>query len=114
MEESVSRLGGSSMHGRFSRAVKKSRFTLANSTYYKPSNRTKTMTLSKAEGDIFANKTNILLAKSQRQIASWLPHRTARVEPSIHPEEIEDEEGDFSVGPELYVRIHGHSDTASS
>ena len=72
------------------------------------------MTLSKAEGDIFANKTNILLAKSQRQIASWLPPRTARDEPSIHPEEIEDEEGDFSVEPEVYVKIYGYSDAASS
>ena len=71
------------------------------------------MTLSKAEGDIFANKTNILLAKSQRQIASWLPPRTARDEPSVQPEN-EDDEGDFSVGPEVYVKIYGCSDTASS
>lgn len=102
------------MRGRFCRAVIKSRFTLANSAHLKPSNHTKTMTLSKAEGDIFANKTNILLAKSQRQIASWLPPRTARNERSVQPEEIEDEEGDFSVGPELYVKIYGCSDTASS
>ena len=72
-----------------------------------------TMTLNKAEGDIFANKTNILLAKSQRQIASWLPPRTARDEPSVQPEN-EDDEGDFSVGPELYVKIYGCSDAASS
>ena len=102
------------MHGRFCRAVIKSRSTLASLTYCKPSNNTKTMTLSKAEGDIFANKTNILLAKSQRQIASWLPPRLAREEPSVQPEDIDDEEGDFSVGPELYVKMYGHSDTASS
>ena len=113
MEENVSRLGGSSMHGMFCRAVLKSRSTLANSTYFEHPNDTKTMTLSKAEGGIFANKTNILLAKSQRQIASWLPPRAARDEPSIQPD-IEDEEGDFSVGPELYVKIYGCSDTVSS
>ena len=65
-----------------------------------------TMTISKIESDIFANKTNILLAKSQRQIASWLPPRTATDELSVQPEEVEDGEGDFSVGPELYVKIY--------
>ena len=65
------------------------------------------MTLSKAESDIFANKTSILLAKSQRHIASWLPPRTTRDEPSVQPEEeIEDGEGDFSVAPEVYVKIY--------
>ncbi|KAK0508578.1 hypothetical protein JMJ35_008854 [Cladonia borealis] len=60
------------------------------------------MAISKAESDIFANKTNILLAKSQRQIASWLPPRTAKDEPSVQPEEeLEDGEGDFLVAPEV-------------
>lgn len=113
MERVFGELGGSSMHGRFCRAALKSRSMLANLTYFKPSHYAKTMTLSKAEGDIFANKTNILLAKSQRQIALWLPPRAARDEPSIQPD-IEDEEGDFSVGPELYVKIYGCSEPASS
>ena len=66
------------------------------------------MALSKTENDIFANKTNILLAKSQRQIASWLPPRTARDEPGVQPEEeTEDGEADFSVAPEVYVKIYG-------
>ena len=86
----------------------KSRFTLADLTYFKPPNRTETMALSKTESDIFANRTNILLAKSQRQIASWLPPRTAGDEPSVQPEEeIEDGEGDFSAAPEVYVEIYG-------
>ncbi len=73
------------------------------------------MTLSKTESDIFANRTNILLAKSQRQIASWLSPRTARDEPSVQPEEeIEDGEGDFSVAPEVYVAIYGSSDAEPS
>ena len=73
------------------------------------------MTLSKTESDIFANRTNILLAKSQRQIASWLPPRTAKDEPSVQAEEeIENGEGDFSVGPEVYVQIYGWSDAASN
>lgn len=29
------------------------------------------------EGDIAFNKLNVALARSQRQIASWLPQRTA-------------------------------------
>ena len=65
------------------------------------------MALIKTESDIFANKTNVLLAKSQRQIASWLPPRTARDEPSVQPEEDEDGEGDFSAAPEVYVKIYG-------
>ena len=73
------------------------------------------MAISKAESDIFANKTNILLAKSQRQIASWLPPRTVRDEPSVQPEEeLKDGEGDFSVAPEVYVRIYGYNDAALS
>ena len=60
------------------------------------------MAISNIESDIFATKTNILLAKSQRQIASWLPPRTARAEPSVQPEEeTEDGEEDFSVAPEV-------------
>lgn len=74
-----------------------------------------TMALSKTESDIFANKTNILLAKSQRQIASWLPPRTARDKSSVQlEEETEDGEEDFSVAPEVYVMIYGQSDAASS
>ena len=76
-------------------------------TYFTPPNQTETMALSKTESDIFANRTNILLAKSQRQIASWLPPRTVRDEPSGQPEEIEDGEGDFSAAPEVYVEIYG-------
>ena len=73
------------------------------------------MAISKAESDIFTNKTNILLAKSQRQIALWLPPRTARDEPSVQPgEELEDGEGDFSVAPEVYVQIYWWNDAASS
>ena len=73
------------------------------------------MAISKAESDIFANKTNILLAKSQRQIASWLPPRTVTNELSVQPEEeLEDGEGDFSVAPELYVQIYGYTDAALS
>ena len=52
------------------------------------------------EGDILANKTNILLAKSRLQIASWLPPRTANDALDVQDE---DEEQEFVAAPELYV-----------
>ena len=73
------------------------------------------MAINKAESDIFANKTKILLAKSQRQIASWLPPRTVRDELSVQPEEeVEDGEGDFSAAPEVYVQTYRYNNAALS
>ncbi|KAL8692622.1 MAG: hypothetical protein Q9218_002386 [Villophora microphyllina] len=58
-----------------------------------------------SEGDIISNRQNVILAKSQRLIASWLPP-PANDEPakSKTEEEIEKEEQEmFTPVPELYV-----------
>ena len=58
-----------------------------------------------SEGDVLLNRINIALAKSQRQIASWLPPRKEEELASLTTEEdIEKEEQEmFIPTPEVYV-----------
>lgn len=60
------------------------------------------MVSTRFEDDVLLNKVNVALAKSQRQIASWLPPKKAEDAQAKSEKEIEKEEQEmFIPAPEV-------------